>query len=277
MRALRVLAGRELRDGLRNRWVLAVTLLLAALALALAFVGSVPVGQVGAAPLEVVVVSLASLSILLLPLIALLLSFDAVVGEAERGTLLLLLAGPVLRWQVVLGKFLGQVAILTVATVLGYGAAALAVAARSGVPDAAATGAFATLIGSSVLLGAAFVALGLLVSVLVRERQTAAGAALGLWLVAAVIYDLALLGALVADAGRRVTPGLLEALLLLNPADAFRLLNLTGFAGVQALSGMAGLAGEVSPSVPAVTVGVLLAWTVLPLVAATLVFARREP
>ena len=276
MRALRVLAGRELRDGLRNRWVVVVTLLLAALALALAFVGSVPAGQVGAEPLEVVVVSLASLGILLLPLIALLLSFDAVVGEAERGTLLLLLASPVLRWQVVLGKFLGQIAILAVATALGYGVAAVAVAARSGAPDWAAVGAFATLIGSSVLLGAAFVALGLLVSVLVRERQTAAGIALGLWLGAAVIYDLALLGALVADAGRHVTPALLEALLLLNPADAFRLLNLTGFSGVQALSGMAGLAGEVGPPVSWM-VAALLAWTVLPLLATVLVFARREP
>ena len=276
MRALRVLAGRELRDGLRNRWVVVVTLLLAALALALAFVGSVPAGEVGAEPLEVVVVSLASLGILLLPLIALLLSFDAVVGEAERGTLLLLLASPVLRWQVVLGKFLGQIAILAVATALGYGVAALAVAVRSGVPDWAAAGAFATLIGSSVLLGAAFVALGLLVSVLVRERQTAAGVALGLWLGAAVIYDLALLGALVADAGRYVTPVLLETLLLLNPADAFRLLNLTGFSGVQALSGMAGLAGEVGPPVSWM-VAALLAWTVLPLLATVLVFARREP
>lgn len=276
MRVLRVLAVREVRDGLRNRWVLAVTLLLAALALALAFVGSAPVGEVGATPLEVVVVSLASLSILLLPLIALLLSFDAVVGEAERGTLLLLLAGPVQRWQVVLGKFLGQIAILAVATVLGYGTAALAVAARSGMPDTEAFAAFATLIGSSILLGAAFVALGLLVSVLVRERQTAAGAALGLWLVFAVLYDLALLGALVADAGRHMTPGLLEALLLANPADAFRLLNLTGFAGVQALSGMAGLAGEVSPPL-SIMVGVLLLWAAVPLIAATLVFARREP
>ena len=111
--ALSVLASRELRDGLRNRWVLAVTILLAALALALAFLGSAPVGEVGAAPLEIVVVSLASLSILLVPLIALLLSFDAIVGEAERGTLLLLLAGPVTRWQIVLGKFVGQIAILT--------------------------------------------------------------------------------------------------------------------------------------------------------------------
>jgi Cu-processing system permease protein len=273
---LAVLAGRELRDGLRNRWVVAVTLLLAALALALSFLGSAPVGQVGASPLEIVVVSLASLSILLLPLIALLLSFDAVVGESERGTLLLLLAGPVLRWQVIAGKFLGQVAILAIATLIGYGMAAIAVALRSGVPDADAAAAFATLIGSSVLLGAAFAALGLLVSVLVRERQTAAGAALGLWLIFAVLYDLALLGVLVADAGQHMTPGLLGGLLLVNPADAFRLLNLTAFGGVQALSGMAGIAGDVSPPLIGM-IGALLLWTALPLSLAILVFARREP
>jgi Cu-processing system permease protein len=144
------------------------------------------------------------------------------------------------------------------------------------VPSAEAAAAFATLIGSSVLLGAAFASMGLLVSVLVRERQTAAGAALGLWLMFAVLYDLALLGVLVADAGRHVTPGVLTSLLLMNPADAFRLLNLTGFGGVQALSGMAGLAGDVSPPLAGM-MSALVLWTALPLSLALLVFARREP
>jgi Cu-processing system permease protein len=69
-------AGKEIRDGLRNHWVLAATGLLAALALGLALLGSAPTGTVGAAPLAVTVVSLASLSVFLLPLIALLISFD---------------------------------------------------------------------------------------------------------------------------------------------------------------------------------------------------------
>ena len=66
---------------------------------------------------------------LLLPLIALLISHDAIVGEMERGTMLLLLTYPLSRWQVVLGKFLGHVAILGGATLIGYGAAAVALAA----------------------------------------------------------------------------------------------------------------------------------------------------
>ena len=70
-------------------------------------------------PLTVTVVSLSSLTIFLLPLIALLLSYDAIVGEHERGTLALLLAYPVARWQVIVGKFLGHVTILALATVAG--------------------------------------------------------------------------------------------------------------------------------------------------------------
>src|SRR3546814_9660864 len=83
------------------------------------------------------------------------------------------------------------------------------------------------MIASSVLLGAAFLSLGGLASVVVRERATAAGIAVAVWLVFVLLYDSALLGLLVADQGRLVGPAVLDVLLLLNPADAYRLLNLT--------------------------------------------------
>ena len=126
MRSIATIAVKEMRDGLRNRWVIATTALLAALALTLAFMGSAPTGTVKVSPLGVTIVSLSSLSIFLVPLIALLLSYDAIVGEAERGTLSLLLTYPVKRWQVVVGKFVGHLGILALATVVGYGVAGLA-------------------------------------------------------------------------------------------------------------------------------------------------------
>ncbi len=159
MKGVLLVAGKEIREGMRNRWVAAATLLLAALALTLTFLGAAPAGRVGADALDVVVVSLSSLSIFLLPLIALLISHDAVVGEMERGTMLLLLSYPLARWQVLLGKFLGQLAILAIATLIGYGAAALALAATGQAIAAESWGAFAAMLGSSVLLGAAFIAL----------------------------------------------------------------------------------------------------------------------
>jgi Cu-processing system permease protein len=269
------IAGKEIREGLRNRWVLAVTLLLGALALTLSFLGSAPTGSVGASRLDVMVVSLSSLTIFLVPLIALLLSHDAIVGEAERGTLLLLLSYPVRRGQIVLGKFLGHIVILAIATVVGYGVAGLALALISGEGLGGALPAFAGMLGASIMLGAAFLALGYLISALARERGVAAGAAVGAWLLFVLIYDMALLGVLVVDQGRFIGPPVLNALLLLNPADVYRLLGLTASSEVQTLSGMAGVADAATLGRPAL-LAALAAWIVVPLAIASAVFTRRE-
>ncbi|MBE2241996.1 MAG: ABC transporter permease [Burkholderiaceae bacterium] len=270
---LLTIAAQEVRAGLRNRWVLAITLLLAALALSLALLGSAPVGVVKADPLAVVVVSLASLTIFLVPLIALLLSFDAIVGEHERGTLLLLLSYPIARWQVVVGKVLGQVAILAVATVLGYGAAGVALWLKGGV-GADAWLAYGAMVATSVMLGASFVAIGCLASTLVRERATAAGLAVGVWLLFVLLFDTALLGVLVADQGRIVGKTALDALLLLNPADVYRLFNMTASRSVSVYSGMAG-PGDPQAVAPWIYIAVLAAWIAVPLAAAVGVFRRR--
>jgi len=275
MKTILIIAGKEIRDGLRNRWVLATTLLLAGLALSLTFLGAPPSGATGAQPLDVVIVSLSSLTIFLLPLIALLIAHDALVGEVERGTMLLLLSYPVGRSQVILGKFAGQVAVLGFATLVGYGAAAAALLASGAEIDATSWLAFAAMIGSSVLLGAAFVAIGQLISASSRDRGTAAGIAVGVWLVFVLIYDMGLLGLMVMDQGRTVTGPVLNALLLVNPTDAYRLFNLTGFANVSQFAGMAGLAGSAAMS-PSLLLGALGAWALAPLALATLAFSRRE-
>ncbi|HEV2552982.1 MAG TPA: ABC transporter permease [Bosea sp. (in: a-proteobacteria)] len=269
-----IVARKEVQEGLRNRWVLATTLLLAALALTLTFLGSAPTGTVGVRALDVVIVSLASLTIFLLPLIALLISHDAVVGEMERGTMLLLLSYPIGRWQVLLGKFVGHLAILAFATLIGYGAAALALALTGATIDRESWVAFAAMIGSSILLGAVFIALGYLVSALVRQRGTAAGIAVGLWLVFVLLYDMALLGALVIDQGQTISGGVLSALLLLNPTDAYRVFNLSGSSSLSAISGMAGTARNSLGN--EALLATLALWVLVPLSLSALAFSRRE-
>jgi Cu-processing system permease protein len=270
-----IVARKELHQAVRNRWVLAATLLLAGLALSLTFLGSAPTGTVGVRTLDVIIVSLSSLTIFLIPLIALLISHDAIVGDMERGTMLLLLSYPVARWQVLLGKFLGHLAVLAFATCLGYGLAAAALIATGGRIDNDSFAAFATMIGSSVLLGAIFVAIGYLVSAIARDRGTAAGVCIGLWLLMVLIYDTALLGLLALDQGRNISAGVLNAIILFNPTDVYRLFNLTGFANVSMFSGMAGLVQ--STSLSALTLlTVLMLWTLVPLGLATLAFSRRE-
>ncbi|MDK1491174.1 ABC transporter permease [Sinorhizobium sp. 7-81] len=274
MRNVLTIAGKEIQEGTRNRWVLATTLLLAGLALTLSFLGSAPTGNVGVNKLDVVIVSLSSLTIFLVPLIALLLSHDAIVGEMERGTMLLLLSYPIGRSEVVFGKFLGHLAILAFATLFGYGAAAAAIIAAGNEIGSGSWQAFASMIASSVLLGAVFAAIGYLTSAVASERTTAGGIAIGIWLFFVLIYDMALLGALVAAQGRAIPTGLLDLLLLANPTDVYRLLNL-GSRGASALSAMGGIADHAGLS-PPVLVAALALWTLTPLGVATLIFSRRE-
>lgn len=275
MNPIWIMTGKEVRDSLRNRWVAAAALLLAALALSLGFLGSAPTGSVKVDPLTVTVVSLSSLSIFLIPLIALLLAYDALIGEIERGTMGLLLSYPISRHQILAGKFIGHLIILTLATTVGYGLAGVTLQLAHGGIQMAAWKSFATLIAASVILGAAFLSLGYLISAKVGERGTAAGIAIGVWLFFVVIFDMALLGILVADTQQVMTASMVESILLLNPADIYRLLNLTGYENTAMYSGMAGLSDQISLSLPFLIIAQLL-WVIIPLLLAAWIFGKRQ-
>ena len=105
--------------------------------------------------------------------------------------------------------------------------------------------------GSSIVLGMVFIALGYVASASVRDPHTAGGIAIGLWILFALIYDMALLGLLVADQGRLITVSVLNVLLLANPTDVYRLLNFTGFSDVSQFAGIAGLAHQMRFGAPA--------------------------
>lgn len=257
------LAAKEFRDRMRNRWVLAVALVFTVFSLVIAYFGGAQQGAVGFRSIEFTIASLVSLVIYLIPLIALLLGFDAVVGERERGSLDLLLALPITRGELLLGKYLGLAAALTLSTVAGFGLVAVLLYKQmswSGVYH------YAGFMLSSVLLGLAFLSLAVLVSVLARDRTRASGLAIAMWFFFVLVFDLLLLGVLVASGGG-FGGDALAWLLLLNPADVFRILNVFSLDDVRT---MYGLSSIVPPALgrPGVMGGVMLAWIALPLLLA---------
>lgn len=272
MTRILALAAAELRIAARNRWVAIAIAMMAVFSLALAAAGSAPTGALGADRLSVVVASLTSLAVYLVPLVALLMSFDAIAGEVERGTLPLLLTYPVSRAQVIAGKLVAHLAILTLAIAVGYGLAAVAAflvdpGAARGLPALWRLG------WTSVLLGASFLGAGYLASSLARRPSGAAGIVIGIWLIAVVLYDLALLGLIVSQGGEAIA-GALPALLLANPADAFRLYNLGASEATAAASGIGGAAATI-PGWQALTS--LMLWPVLMLGLAIAAFRRVTP
>lgn len=268
-RAVGVLAGKEFRDCIRNRWVLAVTAIFAAFALAITYFGAAQQGAVGFRGIEATIASLVSLVIYLVPLIALILGFDAIVGERERGSLDLLLSMPLTRAELLLGKFLGLSAALAGATLIGFGAAG-ALLLFSGL-----AGAWYHYLGfmlSSVLLGMAFLSLSMLVSVFATDRGRASAAAIAVWFCFVLVYDLLLLGILVVTGGRFGADAL-PYLLLLNPADVFRILNIFGMSEVQTWYGLTSVFPERLAS-PTLLAAVMLGWIIAPLALASWRFRK---
>jgi Cu-processing system permease protein len=273
--AIWTIARKEFSDGLRNRWIVAIGLLFALLAVGIAWFGAAASGQLGFTNVPATIASLASLSTFLIPLIALLLAYDAIIGEEEDGTLSLLLTYPLGRGQILLGKFLGHGMILALATLAGFGATALAIAVLVEDVDLAMMFlAFGRFILSSILLGWVFLAMAYVLSGRAREKSTAAGLALGVWFFFVLVFDLAMLALLVLSEGR-LSPDLLPWLLLLNPADVYRLINL---AGLEASGNMAGVLalGVDLPMSTAALWAILCGWVAGALGTAHLIFLGRQ-
>ncbi|HSD59279.1 MAG TPA: ABC transporter permease subunit [Burkholderiales bacterium] len=259
-RPIGVIAGKEFWDRIRNWWVLAVALVFTVFALVIAYFGSAQAGTVGFRGIEITIASLVSLVIYLVPLIALILGFDAIVGERERGSLDLLLSLPITRFELLLGKFLGLSAALGFSTVAGFGLVGVILSYKL---DTAALFHYAGFMASNILLGMAFLSLAVTVSVLAPDRTRASGAAIAVWFFFVLVFDLLLLGALVVTGGE-VGGQVFPYLLLANPADVFRVLNIFGMEDVRSLYGLATVFPEALAN-PWLLGGIMLAWIAGPL------------
>ncbi len=115
-------------------------------------------------------------------ILTILLSFDAVVGERERGTLRSILAAPVPRRDIIVGKFVGVMVTVVPAMALGAGLAFI-VATINGVDLVSDLGLLRTLLTfvAATAYVALLAALGLLVSTVAESAKTALVVSVGLW------------------------------------------------------------------------------------------------
>lgn len=260
LRLIGVIAEKEFWDRIRNRWVLAVAAVFAVFALAIAYLGTAQQGAIGFRGIDVTIASLVSLVIYLVPLIALILGYDAIVGERDKGSLELLLSMPITRLELILGKFCGLALALAFSTLAGFGLAGVILSHQIGLT---ALYQYAGFLLSALLLGWAFLSMAVMVSVMARDRIRASGMAIALWFFYVLVYDLLLLGLLVATDGR-FKVDVLAILLMLNPADIFRILNIFGLEDVRRLYGLATVFPDALAN-PWLMVTAMLLWIVAPL------------
>lgn len=268
--AVLAVARLELTIARRNLWVATSVLLMALFSAILTVAGGAPTGTLGVSPLIVATTSITTLSVYLIPLIALLLSFDAIAGERERGTLALGLSYPLSRAEILVGKFLAHICVLAFSVAVGLAVTAALVGLLFG-PSELMLAPLVRLFLTSLALGAAFIGMGYVVSSLARQPGVASAMVIVIWLVCVVLFDLGLLGALVADDGGTFTKSVFPWLLVANPADAFRLFNMPDLSVSVLASGM-DAAGAVSGPVGQLVS--LIGWPLLTLFLAWIAFRR---
>lgn len=264
LRAVVQVAVREYRIAVRSRWTLGLTVLFAVFSVGVVGFGT---SSVGPDRYAAVVASLVELGVYLVPLAALTVGYDTVVGAEETGALDMLFALPISQAQVVVGKYLGRAAVLAGATAVGAsvgGVGAVLVVGPSGV------GPYALFVLAAVVTGAAFLGVSVLLSTLARAKTQALGAALVAWVWFVLLHDLVAVG-LIAAAD---LPGpALTAMALSNPADVFRLLVLSRLSTTA--GGFAAVLAETNLST-ATLVATLVAWVVVPVGLAAVAIDRRR-
>jgi Cu-processing system permease protein len=256
-------AVREYRLAVRRRWAVGVAVLFALFSTALVFLGG---SSVGPARVNAVLASFAQLGVYLVPLAALAVGFDTVVGADESGSLEMLLALPLSSGSVVVGKYLGRAAALAGGMLAGF---AVGGALLVRYADLAVLGQYAVVALAAVASALAFLGVSVFASTLASEKTHALGGALAAWVWFVLVHDLAALG-LVATLD--LPSAVVSAAVLLNPAELFRVLVLRGIPTTA--GGIAGVLETASLSGPILLVA-LAAWLAVPVAAATVAFRSR--
>ena len=267
--SVRPLIEREIKDAIGNRWVIGYASALALLGVAAAASGIQSSAGLALQAFGRTTATLMNLCLLLSPLVAVLMGGAAIAGERDRGTLEHLLAQPLSRTRLLLGKHAGILAALTAATVLGFFPAGIVIAWSAG-PEVLANYALFPVIAS--LIGAAMAGIGLAISVTSRTAVQAQGAGIMTWFLFVLLYDLILMGSLAFTA---MPIEALVAGLVSNPVDAGRVLGVLALEPDLYLLGPAGayLTSSLSRGGTALLLlGSLMLWTLGPLALAVFKF-----
>ncbi len=275
-KAIYTIAKKEFMDNIRSKWILFISILFIILTIVFAYVAGGSSDEVFG-PMEATIVSLMSIYTLLIPIIAIMLGFSTIAGEAESGALSVVLSYPVKRIEVLLGKFLGLGSVLAVTPIIGFGISGLIIASVIGGEEGFS---FLAFIALAIVLGLMYLSLIICISAVARNRARAiaGGIFLFFW---AMIYGVTVMAIYIGTGGnfeklmmgQATYPEWLFASIVFSPGDLNQMAVMRAFGLNQAM----GISLEAPDwmSMPFLLV-VQLVWIMIPLILAYFFFKRRD-
>ena len=270
------IAKKEFMDNIRNKWILAMIiafLLLTILSSYLAGGG----GEDTFGGMEETVTTLLSISTLLIPIIAIMLGYATISGEAESGSLSIVLSYPIRRIEVLFGKLLGLGSVIIFSVIIGFGIGGVIIATTVGASEGLA---FLMFIFLTAILGFVYLSLSICISSICKKRVTsiAGGIMIFFW---AMIYGMIIFGILLANGISLedfLTPGFsypdwLFHSIFFSPGDLYQMSVMKGF-GVSQAFGFTFDAPEYMTL--SVLVFAQIIWLIIPLIIGYRFFKRRD-
>lgn len=273
LRSIWIIAQKELRDALRNRWFLLYTLAFVGLALDFSYLALAGAGIAGFAGFGRTAASLINLVLLMAPLMALTVGAQSLAGEQEHGTLSYLMAQPISRAEIFAGKYLGLALSLLASLALGFGISGAIMALNaSGAADPTV---YVQLVALAFLLSLTMLSVGFAVSAFTRRAGVAIGVGLFLWLLFVFVGDLGMMGTAMT---MRMPVENLFWMSLLNPLQVFKMAAILGINATLDLLGPAGIYAmqQHGEQLAGIFLAVLMAWIVGPALFAYARFAKKS-
>src|SRR4030042_1847118 len=187
-------AKKEFLDNIRNKWIILLTILFVLIIVVFSYAAGS--GETFG-NMENTVFGLLGISSILIPLIAIMLGFSTISGEAESGALYVVLSYPVRRVEVLLGKLLGLGCVIIISIIIGFGLGGVVIAATVGPESWVGYIAFIFL---SIFLGFIYLSLSICISAFCKRRITSIGGGL-LVFFWSMIYGSILMAILFATGG----------------------------------------------------------------------------
>lgn len=172
-KAVYTIGKKEFLDNIRNRWIILLSIIFTVLIIVFSYLAGAQAGTGEIfGSLEDTVFGLLAISSLLIPLIAIILGFSTISGEAESGALYVVLSYPIRRLEVLLGKLLGLGLVIIVSIFIGFGLGGIIISASFG-PES--WGGYIAFIGLSIFLGFMYLSLSICFSAFCKRRITSIG------------------------------------------------------------------------------------------------------
>lgn len=269
MNGIFVIAKKEFMDNWRNKWIIATSAIFLILTLVTSYFSTGKWSDIGST-----IAGMETFVILLIPIISLMLGYATIAGEAERGSLSLILSYPINRKEVIIGKFFGLCLVVATTIFLGFGIAGIVIAIKAGI-DAAE---YLSFLIASLLLSMSYISISILFSSLLKKRSTALGTAIFIWFLFSMIWGMILFGILVIKYGMDIimqeswiAPDWYYIAAMINPNQSFEMFVAANVKPLQHLQRiyLPSYCGSFSPLV-------LILWIIIPLILAIFFFENRD-